>query len=107
LPSSAISIQGQSYFWKNVTIIGLIASKKSEIRHQLESSLNESDLMKIRKEYPRESKGWFFYRHFFNLGNDTQFPKLLLKERKAEFIKSLSSEIIELSKKIEMHLISE
>jgi len=107
LANAAISLQGQSYFWKNVSIIGLPSSRKSEIRYQLESSLNESDLKKIKTDYPKESGAWFFYRPIFNLGNDKQFSKLLSKEAKEKFIESISSQIIGLAKKLEVHLITE
>jgi hypothetical protein len=107
LDKAAISLQGQSCFWKNVSIIGLPSSRKSEIRRQLESLLNESDLKKIKTDYPKESENWFFYRPIFNLGDDEQFSKLLSKEAKEEFIQSISSEIIGLAKKLEKHLITD
>ncbi len=103
-PKSAITLQGQSQFWKDLTILGLPSSEKTEIRKKLELSSNRSEIKKIKTDYPKKSKAWFFYRPIFNFGNDNHFTKLLSKEQKIEFIESVSSEIIELAKKIEKHL---
>jgi len=104
LDDAVISLQGQSYFWKNESIIGLPASRKSEIRQKLESSLIESDLKKIKTDYPKESSNWFFYRPIFNLGDDKQFSKLLSKEAKEIFIQSITSDFSSLASKLEIAL---
>lgn len=104
LTNSAITIQGQSHFYKNETILGFTYGENGEIIKKLKLSLNENDLNQIKADFPKKSKTWFFYRPIFNFGNENEFTELLIKEKKLELIKRYSTNIIEIARKLENHL---
>lgn len=104
MPKAAIAIQGQDFFYKNETIIGLLSPIESDTRQKLKTSLKESDLKKVETEYPNESKAWFFYKPIFNLSIDNHFSKLLSKGTKQEFKERVFEEIFDLARWLEEHL---
>lgn len=102
--NTAITLQGQPFFYKNETIIGLPSDKESDIRKRIEQLLNSGELEEIRNYYTRSSKVWCFYCTIFNFDKQSQFSELLSNESKKEIIASITEKTVKLAHILEDHL---
>jgi len=102
--NTAITLQGQPFFSKSETIIGLPSHRKSDMRKRIEYLLNNGELEEIRNYYTRSSKCWIFYCAIFNFEKQSEFSVLLSKELKKEFISSITQKTVELAHILKDHL---
>ena len=98
---TAVTLEGQPFFLSNNTIIGLPNKKNTEIKSQLNSLLKLPKFVEIKSNFPKQTNAWFMYKSIFNLGEDTDFTKLLSKETKLEFIRDVSSQMISLAEEVD------
>jgi len=108
LSDAWVTLEGQSLFWKNESIIGINAKRDSDLRKNLQEVLKESeDIIDIKQKYSRKSEWWYFYGPVFNFSIENQFVSLLEVNSKKELVKQVGLEIIDLVNQLNSNLIDE